>query len=180
MQKRHSLEVIIGHWQRNCWTEMCRCILWNSLLFGKDRKSLWCYGVTHYQWHYVVQMGQVKEDNYHHCCVMYTIYRWPKSLPPSNRHRVLCMRCLGKFTELCRWYGVTCTHGNCSSDTLGGMSRICWTPWHCIQHTENICMQVRPKLHRVGTQQESCSEMRNLCLSRSFDIPMACHDCRLS
>ena len=35
---------------------------------------------------------------------------------------------------LCGWYGVTCTHGNCSSDTLGGMSRICWTSWHRIQH----------------------------------------------
>ena len=45
--------------------------------------------------------------------------------------------CLGKFTELCGRYGVTCTHGNCSSDTLGGMSRICWTLWYCIQHNEN-------------------------------------------
>ena len=48
-----------------------------------------------------------------------------------------CRRCLGKFTELCGWYGVTSTHGNYSSDTLGGMSRICWTSWHCIQHNEN-------------------------------------------
>ena len=47
------------------------------------------------------------------------------------------MRCLGNFTESCGWYGATCTHGNCSSDTLGGMSRICWTSWHCIQHNEN-------------------------------------------
>ena len=34
-------------------------------------------------------------------------------------------------------YGVTYTHGNCSLDTLGGISRICWTSWHCIQHNEN-------------------------------------------
>ena len=62
---------------------------------------------------------------------------WPKPSPPSNRCKVLCRRCQGKFTELCGWYGVTCTHGNCSSDTLGGMSSICWTSWHCIQHNEN-------------------------------------------
>ena len=52
-------------------------------------------------------------------------------------YRVLCGRCMGKFTELCGWYGVTCTHGNCSSDTVGGMSRICCSSWHCIQHNEN-------------------------------------------
>ena len=55
----------------------------------------------------------------------------------SNRCRELCRRCLGKFTELCGWYGVTCTQGNCSSDTLGARSRICWTSRHCIQHIEN-------------------------------------------
>ena len=53
------------------------------------------------------------------------------------RCRVLCKSCLGKFTELCGWYGVTCTPGNSSSDTLGGMSCICWTSWHCKQHNEN-------------------------------------------
>ena len=53
--------------------------------------------------------------------------------------------CLGKLTELCRWYGVTCTRGNCSSDSLGVMSSICWTSWHCIQHNEKGCMLVRPK-----------------------------------
>ena len=34
-------------------------------------------------------------------------------------------------------HGVTWTHGNCCADILGGMSRICWTSWHCIQHKEN-------------------------------------------
>ena len=32
---------------------------------------------------------------------------------------------------------VLCTHANWSSDTLRGMSRICWTSRHCIQHNEN-------------------------------------------
>ena len=68
---------------------------------------------------------------------VYTEYRWLKPSPPSNRCRVLCRRCLGKFTELCRWYGVTCTNGNSSSDTLLSMSLICWTSRHCIEHNEN-------------------------------------------
>ena len=52
--------------------------------------------------------------------------------------------CMGKFSQLGGWYGVTCTHGNCSSDTLGGMSRIWWISWHCIQHNENS-MYAGPK-----------------------------------
>ena len=68
------------------------------------------------------------------------IYRWPKPSPPSYRCRVLCRRCLGKFTKLCGWYWCYLHYsGNysCSSDTLRGMSHICWTSWHCIQHNEN-------------------------------------------
>ena len=41
----------------------------------------------------------------------------------------------------------TCTHGNCSSDTLGGMSCICWTSSNDIVYntTKTECMLVRPK-----------------------------------
>ena len=54
--------------------------------------------------------------------------------------------------------------------TLGGISRICWTTWHCTQHNENSMYSSWSDQwnHRVGTQQESGSEMRNLALSRSF------------
>ena len=34
---------------------------------------------------------------------------------------------VGGAWVICGRYGVTCTHGSCSSDTLGGMSGICWT-----------------------------------------------------
>ena len=66
--------------------------------------------------------------------------------------------------------GGTCTHGNCSSDTLGGMSRICWTSCmtlHTTQRKQYVCWSGKNN-HRVGSQQESGSEMRNLALSRSF------------
>ena len=75
----------------------------------------------------------------------------------------------GSTIPLCGWYGVSCTHGNCSSATLGDMSRICWTSWHCIQHNENSMYAGPTKAFAwVGTQQESGSEMSNLALSRSF------------
>ena len=138
-----------------------------SMLRIWDCKSLWYDGVTHYQWNYVVQMGSGKGDSYPHCCIMY-IYRWPKPSPPSNRCRVLCRRCLGKFTELCGWYGVTCTLGNCSSDTLGGMSCIRLTSWHCIQQRKQfVCWSVQNN-HRVCSQQESGLEMRHFGLWRNF------------
>ena len=59
-----------------------------------------------------------------------------------------------------------CTHGNCSSGTLGGMSRICLT-FCATQRKEYICWSDQTN-HRVGSQQESGSEMMNLALSRSF------------
>ena len=98
---------------------MCRFILGNYLSFGIDRKSLWYDGVTHCQWYSVVQMGSGNGESCYHCCIMYYLYRWPTPSSPSNKCRVLCNRCLGKFTGVCGWYGVTnCTHGgNCSSDT---------------------------------------------------------------
>ena len=47
--------------------------------------------------------------------------------------------------------------------------------------TKTVCMLVRPMLHRVGTQQETGSEMRNLALYRSFvTYSRTCHDHRLS
>ena len=46
-------------------------------------------GVTHYQWYSVVQMGSGKVYSYHDCYIIYTVYRRPKPLPPSNRCRVL-------------------------------------------------------------------------------------------
>ena len=73
---------------------MCHCILWNCLSFGTESKNLWYDGVTHYQWHSVVQMGSGKGDSYPLSCIMYIQnYRWPKPSPPSNRCRVLCRRC---------------------------------------------------------------------------------------
>ena len=53
---------------------------------------------------------------------------------------------------------------NCPSDTLGGMSRICWTAWHCItQRKQYVCWSDQ-RNHRVGTQQQSGSVMRNLAV----------------
>ena len=70
MRKRHLILLIIGRQQRNCYTERCHCILWNCLSFGIKSKSLRYEGVTHYEWHFVVQMGSGKGDRYHRCCVM--------------------------------------------------------------------------------------------------------------
>ena len=55
--KRYLIGLVIGHCERNCWTEICHCISLNCLSIGIESKSLWHDGVTHYQRHSVVQMG---------------------------------------------------------------------------------------------------------------------------
>ena len=130
---------------------MCRHILWNCLAFRIEINSWWYDGVTHYQWHSVVQMGSGKEDSCHHCCIMYN--SWSKPSPPSNRCRVLCRRCMGK------WYGATCTYGNCSSDTLGGISA--YSVPHDILYNTTKTIYQRVSLPRTC---DDCS------LSRWLDI----------
>ena len=44
-------------------------------------------------------------------------------------------------------------------ETLGGMSRIWQTSWHCVQRKQYVCWSDQGN-HRVGTQQESGSKMR--------------------
>ena len=72
---------------------MCHCILWNCLSFGIESKSLWYDGVTHYQWHSIVQMGSGKGTVSPLLYNVYALYRWLKPSPPSNRCGVLCRMC---------------------------------------------------------------------------------------
>ena len=51
------------------------------------------------------------------------------------------------------WYGVTCTHGNSSSVTLGDMSGICWSHDIVYNTTKTVCTLVRESNQRVGSQQ---------------------------
>ena len=58
---------------------------------------------------------------------------------------MLCLRYVGKFTELCWWYGVTCTQGNCSADTVV-VCRAYARPHDIVYNTTKIvCMLVRKK-----------------------------------
>ena len=119
------------------------------LSFGTDSASLWYDGVAPYQWHSFFkwnhERGQLSP-------LLYNVYT-----DDLNHHlQATHVGCLGKFTELFGWYGVICPHGNCSSETLGGMSRIYWTSWHCIQHNENS-MYAGPAKHRVGSYREFIS-----------------------
>ena len=79
-------------------------------------------------------------------------------------------RSLGKFTELCGWYCVTCTHGITDLQTLLEVCRSYAGPHDIVYNTTKtvcICWPGQNN-HRVGSQQESRSEMRNLALSRNF------------
>ena len=105
--------------------------------------------------------------------LLYNVYKDDliHQLQATRVYRMLCGRYLGKFTELCGWYGVTCTHCNSSLDTLGpyigGMSRIYMLDLltlYTTQWKQYVCWSDQSN-HRVGTQQESGSEMRNLALS---------------
>ena len=99
MQKMHLIELIIGRWQRNCYTEMCRCILWNYLYFDIESKSLWYDG-----------NGIMQARGAVVTIVVQSICRWPKPSPPSNRCRVLCRRCrawvnsLSYADHMCHFY----------------------------------------------------------------------------
>ena len=68
---------------------------------------------------------------------------------------VLAPACTRPFLEVCRAYA-------------GPHDRMCTS-----QRKQYVCWFDQSN-HRVGTEQESCSEMRNLALSRSFV------DCKLS
>ena len=103
-----------------------------------------------------------------------------KPSPPRNRHRVLCRRCLGKFTELCRWYGVTCTLGNCTSNTLGGISRIYRTSLNCTQHNK-ISMYAGPTNAITGSVlNKSQARKWGTWLCRGVSLPWTWHDFRVA
>ena len=64
-------------------------------------------------------------------------------------------------------HGVTCTHGNCSSDTVGGMSRICWTSWgvyekkvSLIANTHRILNLVKKKMYWSTATKTVCMLVR--------------------
>ena len=63
----------VNHWTqaKKLLSRNVPFICLNCLFFYIESKSLWYDGVTHYQWHFVVQMGSGKGDSCHHCCIMY-------------------------------------------------------------------------------------------------------------
>ena len=115
---------------------MCRFMLWNCLSFGILSECLWNDGVTHNQRPSVVQMRSGKGDSCHHYCIMYI---FTKDLNHDSQATGggsyvggACVNSLSYTDDM-----VLLAPKVCSSDTLGGMSRICWTTWHCIKHNEN-------------------------------------------
>ena len=76
----------------------------------------------------------------------------------------------GAWVNSVMWmiYGVTCTNGNYSSDTLGGIRTYAGPHDIVYNRTKTVLCWSDQSNHRVGTQQESGSQMRNLASSRSF------------
>ena len=66
-------------------------------------------------------------------------------LQATGASRVLCRRCLGKFTEVCRWYGVTWP----TVSTIQTLLEVCraYAGPHDIEYntTQTVCMLLRPK-----------------------------------
>ena len=65
-----------------------------------------------------------------------------------------------------------------SSDTLGGMSRICWTSCHCIQHNENSTY-AGPAKAITGSVLKSQALKWGTSLCWGVSLPRTYHDCRL-
>ena len=92
------------------------------------------------------------------------------NLHASNRCRVLCRRCMGKFTELQEDDMVLLAPTVTALQTLLQVCRA-YAGHHDIVYntTKTVCMcRFDQSNHRVGTQQESGSEMRNLALIDEF------------
>ena len=70
-KKMHLIELIIGRWQRNYWTEMCCCILWNCSSIGIESKSLWSDGELIINDIPLFKWDHARDDSCHHCCIMY-------------------------------------------------------------------------------------------------------------
>ena len=64
--------------------------------------------------------------------------------------------------------------------TVAGMSRICWTSWHCIQYNENSMYVGPTKAITTSVLNKSQARRSETWLCSRVSLPMTCHDCRLS
>ena len=127
-----------------------------------------------------VQMEYGKWGICHLCCIIFMPMIWTTS-SDKRGYKVLCWRYLGKFTKLCRWYGVSCSQHYRVSDVSCGSA---CQHQHVVHNVMLICMTL-PTMNEtvrvlVCPTQSQClcttgvrldkDELRNISLLQTFEM----------